>query len=106
MGRNMADIVRIIPTALRIAAGAGLPFFPEQQNLLGGGILSFELAQVSYRVSSEAHSSGSLQPTGRDVGADRLPTGGIDRGQVAGLEWRKLGGHRGDQACWAAHHGR
>src|SRR5690242_5219384 len=37
-------------------------FFPEQQNLLGGGILSFELAQVSFRIPPEAHSSGSLQP--------------------------------------------
>jgi len=59
-------------------------FFPERQSLLGGGILSFQLAQISFRISSEAASSGSLQPACCDVGAHRLPAGPIDGGQIAG----------------------
>ena len=59
-------------------------FFPERQSLLGGGILSFQLAQISFRISSEAASSGSLQPACCDVGAHRLPAGPIDSGQIAG----------------------
>jgi hypothetical protein len=57
---------------------------PERQSLLGGGILSFQRAQISFRISSEAASSGSLQPACCDVGAHRLPAGPIDRGQIAG----------------------
>src|SRR4051812_6883577 len=61
-------------------------FFPERQSLLGGGILSFQLAQISFRISSEAASSGSLQAACCDVGAHRLPAGPIDSGQIAGVQ--------------------
>src|SRR3954453_5319640 len=57
---------------------------PERQSLLGGGILSFQLAQISFRISSEAATSGSLQSACCDVGAHRLPAGPIDSGQIAG----------------------